>query len=268
MSVIFATVLSVLTYWNILTLTQVGKELDSLSKYVQKFANKESVNIDFERLQRANVLIINGVAAGSGTVISMEDGYIYILTARHIAESMEETYVLEIEVPMINKNYKDTNTRHMNRTGCQYVVVNKSKDVVICEDYDMALIRIKDFSGHDLAWIPPAKKDLKIGATIYTVGNPACNIDIIARGLYNGIDLRDGVEAVLIYGGITYGNSGGALVNEDGEILGVVFAKCIPYPVSHVGVCTTRKQTITFVNEAFEILEKENRLTESNKNFN
>ena len=257
MATILSVVLSLMLYFNIIVTKQLGQEVDNLTKYVQNFVNKPAINVDFARLQRANVLIINGAAAGSGTVITMEDGYIYILTARHVAESQNVEDVLEIEVPMIDKNYRDANKRHMNRAGCQYVVVDKTKDVVLCETDDMALMRVKDFAAHELSYVVLSKEDPKVGDTIYTIGNPLCNIDIIARGLFTGIETRDGMSAALLYGGITYGNSGGAVVNDRGELIGVVFAKAMSFPVSHIGVSTLRKPMITFVGAAFETFEKE-----------
>ena len=261
MSTILSVVLSLMLYFNIIVVSQLGREVDQLSKYTQRFVNAPAVNVDFARLQRANVLIINGAAAGSGTVIAMEDGYIYILTARHVAESQNVEDVLEIEVPMIDKNYRDANKRHMNRAGCQYVVVDKTKDVVLCETDDMALMRVKDFAAHELSYVVLSKEDPKVGDTIYTIGNPLCNIDIIARGLFTGIETRDGMSAALLYGGITYGNSGGAVVNDRGELIGVVFAKAMSFPVSHIGVSTLRKPMITFVAGALKTFEKEDTVT-------
>jgi len=269
MSTILTVVLSVLLYYNILVVKQVGQEVDSLTKYFQSYVERpSSEKIDFERLVRANILVINGDSAGSGTVIAMEKGYIYILTARHVAQSAKDKDVLEIEVPMIDKNYKDTNNRHMNIDGCQYVVVDKAKDVVICSDYDMALIRIRDFSGHELSYLLPGKKDPKLGDTLYTIGNPMCARDIIARGLYTGTETNKGITAGRVYGGITFGNSGGAVVNEDGEIIGVVFAKDLSFPVSYIGIYTLRKQMITFVVEGYKTFEKKDTVSESNKNIN
>jgi len=269
MAAIYAAVLSIMLYYNILTIRQLDREIYGMSTYVQKIVSAPTKeNVDFERLQRANILIINGGAAGSGTVISMEDGYIYILTARHVAESDKDTDVLEIEVPMIDHNYKDTNKRHMNRVGSKYVVVDKTKDVVMCDDYDMALVRIKDFVGHELSFIPPGVKNPELGDTLYVVGNPQCFRDVISKGIYVGADDFDGTMEDRVYAGVVCGNSGGAVINTDGEIVGVIYAKLAGSVVSHIGIFVPRKPMIFFVDGAFKLFEKETTVTESNKILN
>lgn len=258
-STVFATVVAVLLYFNILMVNQLANEVYGLSTYVQKIHLAPSVeNVDFEKLVRANVMIISGQGTGSGTVVSMEDGYIYILTARHVVLSEKVTDRLVVEIPITDKNYSFKDKDYGVARGCKLVDVDKSKDVVICDDYDIAMIRIKDFPGHELSWIPPGKKDPKLGDVIYVVGNPLCVRDIIAKGIYNGSREVNGLQEWIIYAGITFGCSGGAIINAEGEIIGVTFAKLTGMPVSYVGMCVPRKPMLIFACEAFEIFEKEN----------
>lgn len=240
-TIIMTAVLTVLLTFNFLYLKQITNKLTVLKE-----------NVDFAKLQRANVLIKSGTKSGSGTVINIKDGYIYFLTACHVVTQENHNDRLTIEIPVKEKSFTYKDKDYGEVKGCQFVDVDKDKDVVFSDRYDLALIRIKDFPGHELSYLPLASKDPKVGDTIYVVGNPMGIRDIITKGIYTGAEKIDGLRGSLISSDITFGCSGGALVNDDGEIIGIVFAKVSDFLISYIGICVPRRPTVKFVREAYE----------------
>jgi len=250
LTVILTIILSLLLCYDICSVIELKREIYGLSLYVQKIkVEPVKENVDFERLQRANVFIICGKYGGSGTVIALED-YIYILTARHIVTKEKETDKIKVEIPIIDKNVIVNDEIWGKREGIVLVEVNPDTDIVVCDNYDLALIRIKNFPGHELSILLPASRNPKLGDMVYTIGNPFSLVDVITQGIYTGSRNFDGLKEDLIYDGITFGCSGGAVVNDEGKLIGIIFA--ISSNNSHLGLIVPRKQMINFVVKAYE----------------
>ena len=143
------------------------------------------------------------VGIGSGVIIS-KDGY--IVTNNHVIDEADE-----IEV-----------TLNDNREF-------KGRLIGTDPDTDLALIKIE---GDDLPTIPVGDSDaLKVGEWVLAIGNPfnltstvtAGIVSAKARtlGVYNG-----GIESFIqTDAAINEGNSGGALLNMNGELIGINEAK-------------------------------------------
>lgn len=137
---------------------------------------------------------------GSGFIVT-EGGY--IITNYHVVSGSQE----DLEVVLNNGN------RHKG------TVVRSSKTA------DVALIEI-DVNG--LVPFKLSTKEAGIADDIYAVGTPTAQ-DLgqsISRGIVSGIRSGDGdTKLIQTDASINGGNSGGALVNKQGEVLGVVQAK-------------------------------------------
>lgn len=140
------------------------------------------------------------IASGSGVIIS-EDGY--IVTNSHVINNAKE-----IEVVLNNKQ--------------------KFQAEILGEDAstDLALIKIKH---KGLEFIEFANSDdAKIGQWVLAVGNPF-NLNstvtagiISAKGRDIGLITQSGIESFIqTDAAINSGNSGGALVNIDGKLIGI-----------------------------------------------
>ncbi|KAA6328976.1 Periplasmic pH-dependent serine endoprotease DegQ [termite gut metagenome] len=139
------------------------------------------------------------VGFGSGVIIS-KDGY--IVTNNHVIETADEISV----------------TLNDNREF-------KGRIIGVDPNTDLALVKIE---GEDFPTIPIGDSDaLKVGEWVLAVGNPfnltstvtAGIVSAKARslGVYNG-----GVESFIqTDAAINRGNSGGALVNAKGELVGI-----------------------------------------------
>lgn len=136
-------------------------------------------------------------AAGSGVIIS-SDGY--IVTNNHVVEGADELTVTLSD----NREY-----------SARIIGTDKVTD--------LALIKI---NGNNLPTLPIGDSDkLKVGEWVIAVGNPfglngtvtAGIVSAKARSLYaNGVESFIQTDAA-----INAGNSGGALVNSQGELVGI-----------------------------------------------
>lgn len=140
------------------------------------------------------------VGFGSGVIIS-KDGY--VITNNHVIEK-----ATEIEVTL-NDNTK------LN-----------AKLVGTDPQTDIALLKIE---GNDFSYIPFGNSDnLKVGEWVLAVGNPFNLTSTVTAGIVSakgrgGIGSgRDGIQSYIqTDAAINRGNSGGALVNTNGELVGI-----------------------------------------------
>jgi Do/DeqQ family serine protease len=142
------------------------------------------------------------IGFGSGVIIST-DGY--VITNNHVVEDADE-----IEVALND-----------SRTFTGKVVGTDAST-------DIALVKIE---GKDFPTIPFGDSDkLKVGEWVLAVGNPfqltstvtAGIVSAKGRGVYSGDDDRDKVASYIqTDAAVNRGNSGGALVNTKGELVGI-----------------------------------------------
>ncbi len=86
------------------------------------------------------------------------------------------------------------------------------------KNYDLALIKIGDNDGTPLPLKSPA---VDIGQKIFAIGNPLGLEGTISDGIISGLRDFEGYSVLQISAPISPGNSGGPVVNEKGEVIGV-----------------------------------------------
>lgn len=134
---------------------------------------------------------------GTGSIIKIDDNYTYILTNNHVAGEGQVNPILFVE----NENRKI------------------QAEIIANHPYlDIAVIRVQ---GHlkDKTAIKGISIS-KIGDPVYIVGHPLLNKYTYTEGVmagYVGISL-------LFQAPCIYGNSGSAIINKYGELVGVVYA--------------------------------------------
>ncbi len=140
-------------------------------------------------------------ATGSGVIIS-ENGY--IVTNNHVIEGAER-----IEVTLNDKR----------EFTAQLIGIDPSTD--------LALLRI-DASG--LPWLPFGDSDsLRVGEWVLAVGNPFNLESTVTAGIVSAkgrsidiLESQDRIESFIqTDAAVNPGNSGGALVNSNGELVGI-----------------------------------------------
>lgn len=162
---------------------------------------------------------------GSGIIYKKEDGNAYIVTNHHVVDGAEE-----VEIALNN----DERIR--------------AKVLGSDELTDLAVLKV-DGSKIDTVATLGASSDLKVGETVLAIGNPLGMefANSLTRGIISGLDRSvsidtngDGVadwitEVIQTDAAINPGNSGGALVDADGNVIGINSMKIATRTVEGIG---------------------------------
>ena len=150
-------------------------------------------------------------ASGSGIIIS-EDGY--ILTNNHIVNSSSSSSFYEL-----GKASKVTITLYNDETEYEAKIVGTD------EQTDLAVLKIEK-TGLTAAELGDSDS-IQVGEFSMAVGNPLGLNNSVTAGIISAVDRKvtdsDGKTFTLIQtdAAINSGNSGGALVNSKGQVIGV-----------------------------------------------
>jgi S1-C subfamily serine protease len=142
--------------------------------------------------------------SGSGFVIERA-GKKYVITNSHVIDDANEMYAFSVS----RARYRLT--------------------LVGADSYrDVALLTFATEPGPEIATVPiHEKNDLRVGAPVYAIGNPLGKFPYsITSGVISGLNRSlDGFTGKFGYlqtdATIIWGNSGGPLVSEDGEVVGL-----------------------------------------------
>ena len=152
--------------------------------------------------------VISPDSHGSACVIS-EDGY--LLTNYHVVGQNEKVRV-----------------KFMDNTESEATIIRKHPDC------DLALIKV-DRTG--LKFLTPSADKSKLGDVVYIIGTPADTLlsQSVSKGILSGQRDFDGAEYLQTDAKVNPGNSGGALLNSKGELIGVVSSKYIGFGIEGIG---------------------------------
>lgn len=151
--------------------------------------------------------------AGSGVIVSEDDNTIYILTNYHVVKDTTELSVKFID----DKSYDATVKGVSERKDIAIVAVNK-KDV---DSETLKQIKIATIGNSD---------ELKVGNGIIAIGNALGYGQSVTTGVVSALNREITTddytqEMIQIDAAINGGNSGGALLNSKGEVVGINSAK-------------------------------------------
>jgi S1-C subfamily serine protease len=149
----------------------------------------------------STVMVESGNSVGAGTIIS-PDGF--VLTAAHVLQTGES---IKLQLP----------------DGKKY----PAKEIRRSEHRDVALLYVADLK--DQSCMPLRKTPAETGESIYAIGSPLGRelSFSISRGIVSGMRTLDGVSLLQTDASVNPGNSGGPLVDENGNLLGVVDFKVV-----------------------------------------
>lgn len=151
--------------------------------------------------------------AGSGIIVAEDDNNIYILTNYHVVKGSNELKV----------NFSDDNSYDASIKGVSerkdIAIVNVSKEKIKKETLEN--IKIATLGSSD---------ELKVGNGIIAIGNALGYGQSVTTGVVSAlnreVDTEDYVQDMIqIDAAINGGNSGGALLNSKGEVVGINTAK-------------------------------------------
>lgn len=177
---------------------------------------------DFEMLMKSVVTVIldkgivikNGVGSqekslGTGFFIDKNG---YILTNHHvIAEHVDPSY----------KGYTSVRVSLRGNPDVEY----SAKVVGWDKIYDVALLKLLGHKNESFM-IPGISGSMKTGDKIFTIGNPLGIRYTVTSGIISNreIDIFQMGQGFQVDAAINPGNSGGPLIDERGQVVGIVFA--------------------------------------------
>ena len=179
-------------------------------------------------------------ASGSGIVIS-EDGY--ILTNNHVVDSASQSTYYDIsEATSVKVKLFNDDTEYEAK------IVGKDSQT------DLAVLKIEK-EGLTAAEFADSDK-VKVGEFAMAVGNPLDLGTTITCGVVSAInrevsDSQDGSKFVCIQtdAAINSGNSGGALVNSEGKVIGVNTLKVSSTGVEGIGFAIPINSTVSITSD-------------------
>ena len=163
-------------------------------------------------------------ASGSGVILDKTEDELLIVTNNHVVEDSKELSVTFIDGTTVNAAIKGADS-----DIDLAVIAVPLKDI---EDKTMKQIKVATL--HDI-------EDLKVGQGVIAIGNALGYGQTVTVGYISALDreiqAEDSVYSNLIQvdAAINPGNSGGALINMDGEVIGINVAKLSNTAVEGIG---------------------------------
>ena len=169
------------------------------------------------------VTIVTDAGHGSGVIF---DSRGYILTAYHVTEGVNKIRIIfssgiELDAVAISSNKKN----------------------------DLAILKIP---GKGFRALALSDEDVTLGDEVLTIGTPA-DVDLgqsIAKGMVSGKRSIEELVYLQINMAVSPGNSGGPLINEKGEIIGIIQKKIVGNGIEGIGFAvpmeTIKAALITF----------------------
>lgn len=175
--------------------------------------------------------------AGSGIIIGRDDEYLFILTNCHVVEGAKELEVVFVDDESVGAIVKGTNA---------------DNDVAI------VLVPLEDIKEETLNQIKEitvgSSDNLKIGDPCIAIGNALGYGQSVTVGYISALEREITVSDVPISviqtdAAINPGNSGGALVNMNGELIGVNTAKGVGSNVEGMGYALPISEISDLIND-------------------
>lgn len=172
--------------------------------------------------------------SASGIIIS-KDGY--IVTNNHVVEDVD-SYTVKV-------NNTDP------KTGISESETYDAELIGTDADTDLAVLKIK--ADNLPAAVLGNSNQLHLGDDVVAIGNPLGLETSVSKGIVSGLnrkisDSARGLSSIQTDAGINSGNSGGALFNMYGEVVGVVNSKYVYDYAESLGFAIT-------INEARDVID-------------
>ncbi|MFD0695395.1 trypsin-like peptidase domain-containing protein [Paenibacillus sp. GCM10027628] len=206
---------------------EIPKVIEKASPSVVAIIGKPSSDTD-------KTLEKNRFNLAHGTGVIVESGGV-IVTNAHVVKDMKN-------IAVVTSDGTTYNGRATN----------------IDEESDLALVKI-DATGLSPAKFAASSSDIKVGETVAAIGTPISFAlrNSVTVGIVSGIDRSVNSQYQLIQtdAAINPGNSGGALINMNGEVIGINTMKYADFGVENLGFAIP-VDTVKYVLKHFQLYGK------------
>ncbi|MFC4025364.1 S1C family serine protease [Oceanobacillus longus] len=240
--IISAIIVAVLFTYNIIPVNNTGgesnsTESESTPEIVNTIATEEAdVSSNMDEVAQAVVGVVNlqqqsvwtgsqEAGTGSGIIYKKEDGKAYVVTNQHVVEGAQEVEIILNDEERIPATVLGGD-----------------------ELTDLAVLQVDGEKINTVANLG-SSENLQVGETVLAIGNPLGMefANTVTKGIISGLDRSvpvdtntDGqadwvTEVLQTDAAINPGNSGGALVNADGEVIGINSMKIAQSSVEGIG---------------------------------
>ena len=230
-----------------LSLQIIAAILDSEAKILADLYNRINalsekgivVKPDFEKLIDGTVIIYNKENIVAGVCIKEDESFYYILTVYHIIRDEEDetssskkfipesNMGLAIKLEMIQQFLeKKVLQQFVPRKDIINITIQLKNHIMVAgeflfanPDLDLALLRVYKSLGIELEVLELAEICPKMGDEVYVLGHPLGRRYNLSKGIVSKADIDFtyfGIDALT-----TWGNSGGAVFNSRGKIIGI-----------------------------------------------
>ena len=162
-------------------------------------------HLDYEKLSQSVVKINaydplgEALSSGSGVIILYDN---VIVTCYHVIDG--ETLTLEVVTDRGDK-------------------IKVKNVIAYSEEKDLALLELEEAPGYSPLPIGDSVR-VKKGDKVSTIGSPLGLINTVSEGIVSGFVKDREITAIQFTAPISPGNSGGALMNRNGELIGITYS--------------------------------------------
>lgn len=160
-------------------------------------------------------------SVGSGIIISQNDSELLIITNNHVVEGNET-----LTVSFVNEESVEAQVKGTDAAKDLAVIAVQTKEI---KDTTMDQIKVAALGNSD---------QLQVGESVIAIGNALGYGQSVTSGIVSATGRElDGIDEKLIQtdAAINPGNSGGALLNANGEVVGINTAKVATDTVEGIG---------------------------------
>ena len=181
-------------------------------------------------------------SAGSGIIISQDPEYIYIVTNNHVVEGAQTLTITFADNEAVEAEIQGTNP------GTDLAIVKAQISDI--DSSTLSAIKVASIGSSD---------DLKVGSSAVVIGNALGYGQSVTTGVISALSREvtfqntDGStysqELIQTDAAVNPGNSGGALLNMNGEVVGIVSAKYSDTEVEGMGYAIPITTASTVIEE-------------------
>lgn len=197
-----------------------------------------------------------GVSSGSGIILAENEKELLIVTNNHVVENSDELQVIFIDGSTATASVKG---------------LDSDMDLAVIA---VALDSLPEETRNAIAIATLGNSDeLKLGSPVIAIGNALGYGQSVTGGMISALNremtAEDGSTGIFIQtdAAINHGNSGGALLNINGEVIGINSSKMDGYSVEGMGYAIPISSASPIIAELMERQTRTDKVAEEEKGY-